>query len=109
MFETVAPEAFAKRSNRVFYQTLPVSLTLHALVVAGIAVGLLNRLEFPTESPRLVRAYALIELPPPPPPPPPAPKPIEKAPPIPKALIEQAKLLAPTVIPAKIPDVVDHP
>lgn len=110
MFETVAPEAFAKRSQRVFYQTLPVSLTLHALVVGGIAIGLLNQLDFPTQSPRMIRAYALVELPPPPPPPPPAPKPVlQRAAPVPQKLIEQAKLLAPTVIPDKIPDVVDTP
>lgn len=110
MFETVAPEAFAKRSHRVFYQTLPVSLTLHALVVAGIAITLLNQLDFPTESPRQVRAYELVELPPPPPPPPPpAPKPVLKPQEVPQKLIDAAKLLAPTVIPDKIPDVKDTP
>ncbi|HEX7192206.1 MAG TPA: energy transducer TonB [Thermoanaerobaculia bacterium] len=99
-----------KRSHRVFYQTLPVSLTLHALVIGGIAVSLLNQLEFPTQSPRQVRAYALVELPPPPPPPPPpvAPKPVP-AQQVPQKLIEAAKLLAPTVIPDKIPDVKDTP
>jgi len=107
MFETVAPEAFAKRSQRVFYQTLPVSLTLHALVIGGIAVSLLNQLDFPTESPRQVRAYALVELPPPPPPP--APKPVMQPHEVPQKLIEAAKLLAPTVIPDKIPDVKDTP
>jgi len=110
MFETVAPEAFAKRSHRVFYQTLPVSLTLHALVVAGIAVTLLNQLDFPTQSPRQVRAYELVALPPPPPPPPPpAPKPVLKPQQVPQKLIDAAKLLAPTVIPDKIPDVKDTP
>jgi periplasmic protein TonB len=112
MFETVAPEAFAKRSQRVFYQTLPVSLTLHALIIGGVALGLLNQLDFPTESPRQIRSYALVELPPPPPPPPPpAPKPVvqQRAAPVPQKLIEQAKLLAPQIIPDKIPDVVDTP
>lgn len=112
MFETVAPEAFAKRSQRVFYQTLPVSLTIHALVIAGVAVTLLNQLDFPTDSPRQIRAYALVELPPPPPPPPPppaAPKPVLQPQQVPQKLIEAAKLLAPTVIPDKIPDVKDTP
>jgi len=110
MFETVAPEAFVKRSHRVFYQTLPVSLTLHALVIAAITFMLLNELDFPTESPRQVRAYALVELPPPPPPPPPpAPKLVLKPQEVPQKLIDAAKLLAPTVIPDKIPDVKDTP
>src|ERR1043166_3039027 len=97
MFETVAPEAFVKRSHRVFYQTLPVSLSLHALVIAGIAVTLLNQLDFPTESPRQVRAYALVELPPqpPPPPPPPAPKPVLQPQLVPQKLIAAAQLLPP--------------
>lgn len=110
MFETVAPEAFVKRSHRVFYQTLPVSLTLHALVIGAIAFTLLNQLDFPIESPKQVRAYALVELPPPPPPPPPpAPKPVLQPQQVPQKLIDQAKLLAPTVIPDKIPDVKDTP
>ena len=111
MFETVAPEAFAKRSQRVFYQTLPVSLTLHALVIAGVAIGLLNQLDFPTESPHQTRAYVLTELPPPPPPPPPpaVPKPAAPQQQVPQKVIEAAKLLAPQIIPDKIPDVVDTP
>ncbi|HKO55317.1 MAG TPA: hypothetical protein VJ276_05525, partial [Thermoanaerobaculia bacterium] len=39
MFETVVPESFAKKSRRIFYETLPVSVALHAIVVAGCLVA----------------------------------------------------------------------
>jgi protein TonB len=113
MFETVAPDAFLKRSRRVFYQTLPLSLTLHSAVIIGIGAVLLNHLDFPTQSPPVVRSYILTELPPPPPPPPEAPKVVPKPPStparqVPQKVLEMAKMLAPTVIPDKIPDVVDN-
>src|SRR5204863_6527021 len=73
MFESVAPDAFTKRSHRIFYQTLPVSITVHVLVAIGALAHIVWRVEFPIESPRLVRAYVLAELPPPRPPAPPPP------------------------------------
>lgn len=113
MFETVAPEAFRKRSRRVFYQTLPVSITLHSAVIIAIGAALLNQLDFPTQSPPLVRAYMLAEPPPPPPPPPEPPKAVPKPPPdvktVPKHILDMAKLLAPTVIPDKVQPVDDTP
>jgi protein TonB len=113
MFETVAPDAFVKRSRRVLYQTLPLSLTLHSAVIIAVGAVLLNHLDFPTQSPPVVRSYILAELPPPPPPPPEAPKAAPKPPPtaakvVPPKVLEMAKLLAPTIIPDKIPDVVDN-
>ena len=109
MFESVAPEAFARRSHRIFYQTLPASITAHAIAAALVLTNIVWRVEFPIESPRLVRAYVLTELPPPPPPPPPPAPPPAKAqpvaPPATKPLID----VAPTVIPDAIPVVSNDP
>jgi protein TonB len=109
MFESVAPEAFKKRSHRIFYQTLPVSITAHVIAGAFVLANILWHVDFPFESPRLVRAYVLTEIPPPPPPPPPpaaAPKtqPVA-APPPPKLAID----VAPTVIPDTIPVINNDP
>jgi protein TonB len=112
MFETVVPETVAKKSKRIFYETLPVSLALHGIVIAGLVGGALWNVSFPSESPRLVRAYQIASLPePPPPPPPPAP---------PKALQQQPiqhltqvvpvqEEVAPTFIPDEIPVVTTLP
>jgi periplasmic protein TonB len=110
MFESVAPDAFTKRSHRIFYQTLPVSVTAHALVAAFLVGQMVWRVEFPTQSPALVRSYVLVEAPPPPPPPPPPPAPpkpqaIAPQPPAPKPAID----VAPTVIPDAIPVVSNEP
>src|SRR5438132_7304300 len=104
MFESVAPDAFTKRSHRIFYQTLPVSITAHVLVAIGVLAHILWRVDFPIESPRLVRAYVLTELPPPPPPPPPPPA-AAKAQPVaaPPQPEKPALDVAPTVIPDAIP------
>ncbi|HYU26144.1 MAG TPA: hypothetical protein VEO74_13135, partial [Thermoanaerobaculia bacterium] len=89
MFETVVPETFAKRSKKVFYETLPVSLALHALAIAGVLLGAIWNVAFPDHSPHLIAAYSLTALPDPPPPPPPpqiqqaAPEPVKKAEPAP--------------------------
>jgi len=109
MFESVAPEAFTKRSQRIFYQTLPLSITAHVIAAGLVLTNIVWRVEFPIESPRLVRAYVLTELPPPPPPPPPpAPpkvQPIVAPTPVAKPAIE----VAPTVIPDTIPIVNNDP
>src|SRR5438270_4277392 len=109
MFETVVPEVAQARSRRVFYETLPVSIALHAIVVAACFTGAVWNVVFPRESPRMVRAYSLVEIPPPPPPPaPPPPKPqpaaepkVQKAPPPPLKMIHLD--VAPTIIPDLVP------
>jgi protein TonB len=108
MFESVAPEAFVRRSHRIFYQTLPVSLTAHALVAAAIVGHMLWRVEWPEQSPALVRAYILAEAPPPPPPPPPPPA-AAKPQPVPVAPVKMPDNVAPNVIPDIIPVVSNEP
>ena len=114
MFETVAPEAFESRSRRVFYETLPLSLTIHAVGIAAAMAATIWTVVFPTDSPRVSVAYSLTRIPDPPPPPPPpkpqaAPEPAKPALPPPPAIMKLAQLLAPSVIPDKIPDVVPVP
>jgi protein TonB len=103
MFETVVPETFEVRSKRVLYETLPLSIAVHVLALGAFGLTALWNIAFPTDSPRVVRAYSLVTIPDPPPPPPPpraqqpAPKRAE-APPTPPE-----KIVAPTVIPDTIP------
>jgi protein TonB len=82
-----------------------VSLGIHAIVVAAAITGAVWNVAFPTQSPRLIRAYSLVTIPdpPPPPPPPPPPQPVQpvvvpkvKAPP-PMQMVHID--VAPTVIP----------
>jgi periplasmic protein TonB len=109
MFETVVPETFAKRSKRVFYETLPVSIAAHAIAITGALLGAIWNVGFPDHSPHVIAAYSLTAIPEPPPPPPPppaaqpAPQPVPKvaAPPPPPALLE----MAPRVIPSLVPHV----
>ena len=114
MFETVVPEAVARRSRRVFYETLPVSLAAHAIAVTGIVTASVWNVAFPAQSPRVTVAYSLTRIPdlPPPPPPPPAAQPPGPAkpqllpkpsPPPPAATM----IVAPTVIPDLIPQVAE--
>ena len=67
MFETVVPETFAKRSKKIFYETLPVSIAAHALVIAAVLLGAIWNVAFPDHSPHLIAAYSLTALPDPPP------------------------------------------
>jgi len=110
MFESVAPEAFVPRTRRVFYETLPVSIAVHVVAVGAALASMIWNVVLPTQSPKMIVAYSLTQLPDPPPPPPPPPK----AEP-PKPLLTLPKLapspaptqiVAPTVIPDTIPDVV---
>ena len=109
MFESVAPETFQTRSRRLFYETLPVSIALHAIVIAGVLATTLWTVVFPEQSPRAVRSYILASLPDPPPPPPPplaatpAPRPTVAPPP------PTLTVLAPTKIPDLIATVVEPP
>jgi periplasmic protein TonB len=110
MFESVLPETFQTRSRRLFYETLPVSIALHAIVIAGVLAATLWRVVFPEQSPRAVRSYILASLPdPPPPPPPPATTPIPRQQAPVASVPPELKLLAPTKIPDLIPTVVEPP
>ena len=110
MFETVVPETFRARSRRVFYQTLPVSIALHAVAIAGVAAAALWTISFPSQSPRMTMPYNLTSLPDPPPPPPhaqPAAVPQSRA--LPVAPPRPVPIVAPTIIPDTIPPVVEPP
>jgi protein TonB len=112
MFETVAPETFRPRSRRVFYETLPVSIAVHLVAVGAAIASMIWNVVLPTQSPKMIVAYSLTQVPDPPPPPPPPPKPqaakpvltLAKAAPPPPAAPTQ--IVAPTVIPDTIPEVV---
>src|SRR5438105_10105743 len=79
MFESVVPEIVARPSRRILYETLPVSLVVHAAAIVGIGVSSVWNVAFPAESPRMTVAYSLTRLPDPPPPPPPPPPPQKPA------------------------------
>lgn len=106
MFETVAPEIAVRRSRKVFYETLPLSLGAHGIAIAAIMTATVWNIDFPNQSPKMYQAYQLVAAPPPPPPPPPPPAPkraiVEpvKVQPIPP----EVKNMAPTIIPEEIPD-----
>jgi protein TonB len=104
MFETVAPEAFRTRSRRVLYETLPVSLVVHAFLIGGYLTHSMWTITFPTVSPKLLAPYSLVSIPDPPPPPtPPPPKPQHGTPAPPPPPPALAQIVAPTVIPDSIP------
>ena len=109
MFETVMPETFESRSKLVLYETLPLSIALHALGLSAAFVIAVWNVVFPAQSPRVVRAYTLATIPDPPPPPPllqaKAPK-IQMPKPLPTPM---DKITAPTVIPDTIPQIPDPP
>jgi periplasmic protein TonB len=106
MFETVAPEIAGRRSRKVFYETLPLSLGLHGVVIMAAMVGTIWNTDFPKQSPKMYQAYQLVAAPPPPPPPPPPPAPkrtvVEpvRVQPVPA----EVRNMAPTIIPDLIPD-----
>src|SRR5438067_10522357 len=105
MFETVAPETFEARSRKIFYETLPVSLALHALAIgAAVAVASWN-IVFPVNSPKLMSIYGLAIIPetPPPPPLPPAGQPASQPVGAPRPVALPEPIVAPTVIPDTIP------
>ena len=111
MFETVVPETFQARSRKVFYETLPVSLALHALAIGAAVVIASWNIVFPVNSPKLTSVYSLATIPEPPPPPPlpPAGQPVAQpvAPQKPPPPLDQ--IVAPTVIPDIIPTIPDPP
>lgn len=110
MFETVAPEKFAPRSHKAAYESLPVSIALHAVAIAAVLVGAAWNVRFPGQSPKLLRSYSLVSIPEPPPPPPPPPPPHQ-------AVVQQQQqaqvvvpqtIVAPTIIPDVIPIVTNE-
>jgi periplasmic protein TonB len=105
MFETVAPETFAPRSRKVWYETLPLSIALHGLVIAAFILGSLWQVEFPDQSPRLMALYSLTSAPTPPPPPPPPPAPRKVVTQVQVVQVKLPENTAPTVIPDVIPEV----
>jgi periplasmic protein TonB len=106
MFETVVPETFAPRSKKVFYESLPVSIAIHAAAVFGILFASVWTVTFPDQSPKLTMLYSLVsELPSPPPPPPPpaaAPK-VAVVQPTAQVQVPLDEITAPTVIPDEVP------
>jgi protein TonB len=112
MFETVAPEAFVPRTRRIFYETLPVSIAVHVVAAGAALASMIWNVVLPTQSPKMIIAYSLTQLPDPPPPPPPPPKAeapkhfltLPKLTPPPPAASTQ--IVAPTIIPDTIPDIV---
>jgi periplasmic protein TonB len=108
MFETVAPEITNRRSRKVFYETLPLSLGLHAVAIAAVMAGMLWKIDFPVQSPKLFQMYDLVEAPPPPPPPPPPPA-VRRAVPVNVVIPPEMQNLAPTIIPDTVPDLNDTP
>ena len=106
MFETVAPEV---RSRRVAYETLPVSIALHAAALGGGVILALWTVALPTHSPRLTRAYVLVADPPLPA----AITPKDAPPPVAARLSTALQfnpnlLVAPPVIPDTIPTVTQN-
>src|SRR5438270_828820 len=111
MFETVAPEAFVPRTRRVFYETLPVSIAVHLIAGGAALASMIWNVVLPTQSPKVIVAYSLTQLPDPPPsPPPPKPEPPKPFLTLPKVAppppLAATQIVAPTVIPDAIPDVV---
>jgi protein TonB len=115
MFESVVPEIASRRSRRVFYETLPLSLAAHAVAITGILVSNVWEVAFPSQSPRITLAYSLTRIPDPPPPPlpPPAARPAAvvktQAVPKPAPPPPATAIVAPTVIPDLIPPAVEAP
>jgi len=54
MFETTVVESKKQKSGIQKYMTLPVSLALHVIVIAGAVFGAVWNVEFPDNSPAQV-------------------------------------------------------
>jgi TonB family protein len=104
LFETVITGKQSRTARNALYEAISFSIALHGLV-AGVALASnLWQVTFPNISPAYIVAFALAEPPPPPPPPPAPPKPLEvKQEAANNALLAQAAVLAPTIIPDEIP------
>src|SRR3954468_16182613 len=108
MFETVAPETFRPRSRRVFYETLPLSVAVHLAGIGAAFASMIWNVVLPTQSPKMIVAYSLTQVPDPPPPPKPVvAKPAVSAPKLaPPPPAAPTQIVAPTGIPDTIPEVV---
>ena len=107
MFETVAPDAFVRRNRHVLYESLPLSIGLHAVAIGVIAVAIASHVTLPIQPPRVLVGYLAAELGDPvPPPPPPAPPKADAPKNQPKLENSSVALkpidLAPTTIPDEI-------
>ena len=102
MFETVVPERVSPRSRKLFYEMLPLSLTIHACAAAALVVSASWRVDFPINSPKMYALFALADVPPPPPPPPPPPTRAQQVPRV-RAAVARMPEVAPTIIPDEIP------
>jgi TonB family protein len=106
MFESVAPEAVAPRSRKLFYESLPMSIAAHAVIGVAVLIASVWEVTFPPDSPPMHMMYTLESMPTPPPAPPapaqkePAPKPVAQQQP---ANLDE--IVAPTIIPDEIPQV----
>lgn len=110
MFETVRPEIAVRRSRALMYETLPLSLAFHGVLVLAVMMGTYWKLAFPQDPPRLSAMYRLTAEPPPPPPPPPPPKGSTARPADPTDVRPvPTEIVAPTVIPDQIPAVPSTP
>lgn len=98
------------RERRLFYETLPVSMAVHALAVSTVLIASVWNVSFPQSSPALYRAYrADVATPPPPPPPPPR---AQAQPATSSEHVQLAvpkEIVAPSVIPEVIPVVENAP
>jgi protein TonB len=102
MFETSRPQ-FSSRGRWLFYETLPVSIALHAIVIVAFIVSTVWKVEFPRNSPKMYLAFQLSDAPPPPPPPPRAVAKARATPVLPQAAKPPDEIVAPSIVPEAIP------
>lgn len=103
MFETVAPQTFLPRSRRLFLETLPLSVGVHALAAAALVIAGIWQVTFPLVTPHLDAPYSLESIPTPPPPPPPRAAAAKRVTPAQIQPVAQMPEVAPTIIPSSIP------
>src|SRR6266508_641462 len=103
MFETTVVESRKRKAGMQKYMTLPVSIALHVIVIAGTLFGAIWNVDFPNNSPAQVAQYSVAAAPPPPPPPPPPPKAAPKVEPVkPVVVPRDIQDMAPTVVPDQV-------
>jgi protein TonB len=114
MFETVAPEVFVGRRDRVvLYESLPLSIGLHVLAIAVTLTAFEWRVFFPDMPPKLQMVYGVAESPTPAPPPPaglrheppktPAPPPPAKSVPEPPPAEVAPQVIPETIVVEQLP------
>src|SRR5256885_13286286 len=65
MFETTVVESKKHKVGIQRFMTLPVSIALHAIVIAAVVIGAIWNVSFPTHSPAQVAQYSMAAAPPP--------------------------------------------